>query len=85
MGLSLTDRKQFQFVGLIAVVAVLLAGGLYVVLQPGGRTVTAYFTSASAVFEDNSVRMLGVPVAGSPRSCPRARRCASTCASTTPT
>jgi phospholipid/cholesterol/gamma-HCH transport system substrate-binding protein len=62
MPLTMTDRRQLQFTGLIAVVAVLLAGGLYLVVQPPGRTITAYFTSASAVFEDNSVRMLGVPV-----------------------
>jgi phospholipid/cholesterol/gamma-HCH transport system substrate-binding protein len=62
MALNNTDRRQFQFTGLLAVVAVLIAGGLYFVAQPGGRTLTAYFTSASAVFEDNSVRILGVPV-----------------------
>jgi virulence factor Mce-like protein len=60
--LTSTDRRQLQFTGLLAVVAVLVAGGLYLVAQPAGRTLTAYFTSASAVFEDNSVRILGVPV-----------------------
>ena len=62
MPLTMTDRRQLQFTGLIAVVAVLLAGGLYLVIQPPGRTITAYFRSATAVFEDNSVRVLGVPV-----------------------
>lgn len=62
MGPIDTDRRQLQFTALAAVVAVLLAGGLYLVLQPPGRLVTAYFTSAAAVFEDNSVRVLGVPV-----------------------
>jgi virulence factor Mce-like protein len=62
MGLTLTDRRQLQFTGLAAVVAVLLAGGLYLVLQPPGRLVTAYFTSSAALFEDNSVDVLGVPV-----------------------
>jgi phospholipid/cholesterol/gamma-HCH transport system substrate-binding protein len=62
MGLTLTDRRQLQFTGLAAVVAVLFAGGLYLVLQPPGRLVTAYFTSAAALFEDNSVDVLGVPV-----------------------
>jgi phospholipid/cholesterol/gamma-HCH transport system substrate-binding protein len=62
MGLTLTDRRQLQFTALAAVVAVLVAGGLYLVLQPPGRLVTAYFTSAAALFEDNSVRVLGVPV-----------------------
>jgi phospholipid/cholesterol/gamma-HCH transport system substrate-binding protein len=57
-----TDRRQLQLTGLVAVIAVLLASGLYVVLQPPGRMITAYFTSATGVFEDNSVRVLGVPV-----------------------
>ncbi|WP_433276033.1 MCE family protein [Pseudonocardia xinjiangensis] len=62
MGPTETDRRQLQFTALAAVVAVLFAGGLYLVLQPPGRLVTAYFTSAAALFEDNSVRVLGVPV-----------------------
>jgi phospholipid/cholesterol/gamma-HCH transport system substrate-binding protein len=57
-----TDRSQLQLTGLVAVIAVLLASGLYLVLQPPGRTITAYFTSATGVFEDNAVRVLGVPV-----------------------
>jgi phospholipid/cholesterol/gamma-HCH transport system substrate-binding protein len=57
-----TDRRQLQLTGLVAVIAVLLASGLYVVLQSPGRMITAYFTSATGVFEDNSVRVLGVPV-----------------------
>jgi phospholipid/cholesterol/gamma-HCH transport system substrate-binding protein len=60
--LTLTDRRQLQLTGLVAVIAVLVASGLYVVLQGPSRTVTAYFTSATGVFEDNSVRVLGVPV-----------------------
>lgn len=62
MGLTLTDRRQLQLTGLAAVIAVLLAVGVYFVSQQQGRTVTAYFASASAVFEDNGVRVLGVPV-----------------------
>ena len=62
MSLTLTDRTQLQFTGLFAVVAILLASAGYVILAPPGRTVTAYFTSAEAVFEDNAVRMLGIPV-----------------------
>ena len=60
--LTLTDRRQLQFTGLVAVIAVLLASAAYLILQPPGRTVVAYFTSAEAVFEDNSVRVLGVDV-----------------------
>jgi virulence factor Mce-like protein len=62
MPLTPTDRSQLQLTGLVAVLAVLLASGLYLVIQPPGRTITAYFRSAVAVFEDNSVRVLGVPV-----------------------
>jgi phospholipid/cholesterol/gamma-HCH transport system substrate-binding protein len=62
MPLTLADRRQLQFTGLAAVIAVLVAGGLYVVLQRPSKMITAYFTSATGVFEDNSVRMLGVPV-----------------------
>jgi phospholipid/cholesterol/gamma-HCH transport system substrate-binding protein len=62
MPLTPTDRHQLQLTGLVAVIAVLLAGGLYVVMRPPGRAVTAYFTSGTAVFADNSVRVLGVPV-----------------------
>jgi phospholipid/cholesterol/gamma-HCH transport system substrate-binding protein len=58
----MTDRRQLQLTGLAAVIAVLLAGGLYLVIQPPGRMITAYFRSAVGVFEDNSVRVLGVPV-----------------------
>jgi phospholipid/cholesterol/gamma-HCH transport system substrate-binding protein len=62
VALTLTDRRQLQFTGLVAVIAVLLASAAYLILQPAGRTVVAYFTSAEAVFEDNSVRILGVDV-----------------------
>jgi phospholipid/cholesterol/gamma-HCH transport system substrate-binding protein len=62
MALNPTDRRQLQLTGLVAVIAVLVASGLYLVLQGPTRMVTAYFTSATGVFEDNSVRVLGVPV-----------------------
>ena len=62
MSLTETDRRQLQLTGLAAVLIVLLAGGIYLVAQPASRTITAYFRSATAVFEDNSVRVLGVPV-----------------------
>lgn len=62
MALTVTDRRQLQFTALAAVVAVLLAGAFFFLARPTSRTVTAYFTSAVAAFEDNSVRVLGVPV-----------------------
>lgn len=62
MPLTPTDRRQLQLTGLAAVIAVLVASGLYIVLQHPSRMITAYFTSATGVFEDNSVRVLGVPV-----------------------
>ena len=43
--------------------AILLASGVWVVgTHVGGRKVTAYFTNASALFPDNQVMVLGVPV-----------------------
>lgn len=60
--LAAVDRRQLQLTALLAVILLLVAGGIYLVLQPPGRQVTAYFTAADAVFEDNSVRVLGVPV-----------------------
>jgi len=57
-----TDKRQLQVTALLAVLALLIAAGLAVALHPPGRTVTAYFRSAEAVFSGNSVRVLGVPV-----------------------
>jgi phospholipid/cholesterol/gamma-HCH transport system substrate-binding protein len=62
MPLTLTDRRQLQLTGLVAVIAVLAASGIYLVMQRPSRMITAYFTSTTGVFEDNSVRVLGVPV-----------------------
>ncbi|MHA6617597.1 MCE family protein [Pseudonocardia sp. DLS-67] len=62
MALNTTDRRQLQFTALLAVIAVLAASGLYLVLRHPTRMITAYFTSATGVFEDNSVRVLGVQV-----------------------
>ena len=62
MPLTDTDRRHLQFTGLAAVIAVLLASGVYLVMNQPARMITAYFTSATGVFEDNSVRVLGVPV-----------------------
>lgn len=62
MALNATDRRQFQLVGLVAVIAVLLATAFVVIARPAGRQVVAYFSSATAVFEDNAVKVLGVDV-----------------------
>lgn len=63
MALTGTDRRQMQLTALAAAVAVLLASAFaFIALRPAGRTVVAYFTSATALFEDNSVRVLGVEV-----------------------
>jgi len=63
MPLTITDRRQMQFVALAGVLAVLLAAGIWVVnTNGGGRSVTAYFSNASALFPDNQVEVLGVPV-----------------------
>src|SRR5919109_2228507 len=62
MSLPDTARRQLQIAGLAAVIVVLLGSGVYVLAQPPSRIITAYFRSAAAVFEDNSVRVLGVPV-----------------------
>lgn len=70
MALNATDRRQFQLVGLVAVIAVLLATAFVVITRPAGRQVVAYFTSAVAVFEDNSVRVLGVEVGSIDRVVP---------------
>jgi virulence factor Mce-like protein len=52
-----------QFVALASVLGVLVAAGVWVVSGGlGGRTVTAYFSNASALFPDNQVEVLGVPV-----------------------
>ncbi|MBW0138042.1 MCE family protein [Pseudonocardia abyssalis] len=74
MALNATDRRQFQLVGLVAVIAVLLATAFVVIARPPGRSVVAYFTSATAVFEDNSVRVLGVNVGTIDRVVPEGTR-----------
>jgi phospholipid/cholesterol/gamma-HCH transport system substrate-binding protein len=63
MSLTPTDRRQMQFTALACVLGVLVAAGVWVVsANSGGRTVTAYFADASALFPDNQVVVLGVPV-----------------------
>lgn len=44
------------------VVALVAAAAVWLVLRDGQRTVTAYFERATAVYEGNDVRVLGVPV-----------------------
>ncbi|GAA4547879.1 MCE family protein [Pseudonocardia xishanensis] len=56
------DRRALQITALVGIVAVLVATGVWLVAKGGGRKVTAYFTNTSALFEDNEVRVLGVPV-----------------------
>lgn len=56
------DRAQLQLVALVSVVVVLLAAGIWLVTGEAGRKITAYFTNASALFDDNSVTVLGVNV-----------------------
>src|SRR6478736_2127377 len=61
--MNTADRRQFQLVGLAAVLAVLIATGVWVVgTHTGGREVAAYFANTSALFPDNQVMVLGVPV-----------------------
>lgn len=57
------DKRQLTVVALVGVVAVLLAAGVWQVGKIGtGRTLTAYFSNASALFEDNAVQMKGVAI-----------------------
>lgn len=51
-----------RILGLACALVVLLASGVAVATHPGGRHVTAYFADASALFPDNQVMVLGVPV-----------------------
>lgn len=57
-----SSSRWFQIVALVAVVAVVASVVVAYVLGATSRTVTAYFASAEGLFEDNSVRVLGVPV-----------------------
>ncbi|RZT88405.1 virulence factor Mce-like protein [Pseudonocardia sediminis] len=56
------DRRQIQFVALVGIVAVVVAAGIWLVTSGSGRPITAYFTNTSALYPDNDVRMLGVPI-----------------------
>jgi phospholipid/cholesterol/gamma-HCH transport system substrate-binding protein len=68
------DRRQLQLTALIAVIVLIAAAGIAFVVQPPGRQVTAYFSTADAVFEDNSVRVLGVEVGSITRVVPEGTR-----------
>nr|WP_255426252.1 MCE family protein [Pseudonocardia sp. C8] len=59
---------------MVAVAAVLAAGAIWLIGSGGGRPVTAYFTSSAALFEDNDVRVLGVPVGKVDRITPEGDR-----------
>ncbi|MGI5127340.1 MCE family protein [Pseudonocardia sp. CA-107938] len=57
------DKRQLTVVALVAVVAVLVAAGVWQISRMGaGRHLTAYFANASALFEDNAVQMKGVAI-----------------------
>lgn len=57
------DKRQLTVVALVAAIAVLVAAGVWQAGKIGtGRTVSAYFTNASALFEDNAVQMKGVTI-----------------------
>ncbi len=62
MGSWAGDRRALQLTALVGVVAVLVAAGFWLVTEGGGRQITAYFTNTSALYADNDVRVLGVPV-----------------------
>lgn len=62
-GSWVSDKRQLTTAALVAVVAILAAVGVWQAARLGsGRHVTAYFTNASALFEDNAVQMKGVPI-----------------------
>ncbi|WP_068797760.1 MCE family protein [Pseudonocardia sp. HH130630-07] len=74
MGSWANDRRQIQLGALVAVAAVLAASAVWLIGSGGGRPVTAYFTSAAALFQDNDVRVLGVPVGKIDRITPEGDR-----------
>lgn len=56
------DRRALQLTALIAIVAIAVSAGIWLVTSGSGRPITAYFTNTSALYPDNDVRMLGVPI-----------------------
>ncbi|MGH3916599.1 MAG: MCE family protein [Pseudonocardiaceae bacterium] len=51
-----------RLLAIICVVALVVVGAVWWLARPADRTITGYFSSAVAVFPDNDVRILGVPV-----------------------
>lgn len=75
MALTTADRRQMQVVALGSVLSVLVAAGVWAGSSlGGGRALTAYFSNASALFPDNEVRVLGVPVGKIDRVTPEGTR-----------
>ncbi len=62
MGSWASDRRALQLTALGGLVAILVAAGFWLVTEGGGRQITAYFTNTSALYPDNDVRALGVPI-----------------------
>lgn len=54
--------RTARITSLVVVLVLLAAGGIYALFTPNGKTVTAYFTSGTALYVGNPVKMLGVPV-----------------------
>ncbi len=54
--------RTARITSLVVVLVLLAAAGVYYLLTPNGKTVTAYFTSGTALYVGNPVKMLGVPV-----------------------
>lgn len=54
--------RRTQLVAIVGVLALVVTTGVWWLTGSNGRTITGYFTNAAAVFEQNEVRVLGVPV-----------------------
>jgi virulence factor Mce-like protein len=55
-------RSSRRVVAILAVLAVVVGLGRWLLMSSGERTVTAYFTSAASLYTGNPVEVLGVPV-----------------------
>ena len=78
-------RKRLVAATAAALVALMVAGVAVLIRQVffAPKTITAYFTTAVAIYPGDEVRVAGVGSAGSPRSNPRAHRRSSPSRSTT--